>query len=101
MPPGRPLIVTLTGPESTGKTWLTGLLARRFDAPHSPESARAFVDALLARDPGASLSYATVDPIARGQVALEDAAEAEARPETLTPETFARVVRAVRATPDS
>jgi nicotinamide riboside kinase len=80
VPPERPLtVVTLTGPESTGKTWLTALLAERFDAPHSAESARGYVDALLAEDPNATLSYDTVDPIARGQVALEDAAEAEAR----------------------
>jgi NadR type nicotinamide-nucleotide adenylyltransferase len=79
VPAERPLIVALTGPESTGKTWLTGLLAERFDAPYSAESARAYVDALLARDPHVMLSYDTVDPIARGQVALEDAAEREAR----------------------
>ena len=65
----RPLVVTLTGPECTGKTTLARALAARVDAAWSPEFARAYAarrgGALTARDVGA---------IARGQMAAEDAA---------------------------
>ena len=74
----RPLVVVLTGPESTGKTTLAAHLARRFDAPWSGEGARAWYAERLAVDAGATLSYATVTPIAERQIALEDAALADA-----------------------
>jgi nicotinamide riboside kinase len=73
-----PLIVTLTGPESTGKSTLAAHLGRRFGVPVSPEGARHYVDARLAAGESAALSYDTVTPIAREQLALEAAAEREA-----------------------
>ena len=73
-----PLVVTLTGPESTGKSTLAARLGRRFAVPTSAEGARHYVDARLARGESASLSYWTVSPIAREQLALEAAAEREA-----------------------
>lgn len=74
----RPLVVVLTGPESTGKTTLAAHLAARFDAPWSAEGAREWYAARLAADPEAALSYETVGPIAERQIALEEAALAEA-----------------------
>jgi len=78
MTPARPLVVVLTGPESTGKTTIAARLARRHDVPWSAEGARAYLDAWLAEDPAAQLGLETVSPIARAHVALEDAADAEA-----------------------
>ena len=74
----RPLVVTLTGPESTGKSTLAAHLGRRFGIPVSAEGARHYVDARLAAAEAATLSYETVGPIAREQLALEAAAEREA-----------------------
>ena len=76
--PARPLVVVLTGPESTGKTTIAAWLARRFDVPWSAEGARAYVDARAAEDRAAQLGPDTVTPIAELHVALEDAADAEA-----------------------
>jgi NadR type nicotinamide-nucleotide adenylyltransferase len=59
----------LIGPECSGKTTLAERLAVRFDVPWVPEFAREYalrVDRLLTFD--------DVIPIARGQMALEDAA---------------------------
>jgi NadR type nicotinamide-nucleotide adenylyltransferase len=64
-----PLRVVVVGPECTGKTWLAGELARHYGVPWAPEHARDYVDRH-----GASLAYADVDPIGRGQKAGEDAA---------------------------
>ena len=74
----RPLVITLTGPESTGKSTLAAQLGRRFGVPVSAEGARHYVDARLAAAEPATLSYETVGPIAREQLALEEAAEREA-----------------------
>ncbi|MDF1502184.1 ATP-binding protein [Roseisolibacter sp. H3M3-2] len=74
----RPLVVVLTGPESTGKTTLAAHLAARFDAPWSAEGARAWYAERLAADPAATLSYETVTPIAERQIALEEGALADA-----------------------
>ena len=68
----RAVAVVLIGPESTGKTWLAERLARAFDAPWSPEYARAYHAAHPALGP------TDVEPIARGQMAGEDAARADA-----------------------
>ncbi|GLC27431.1 ATP-binding protein [Roseisolibacter agri] len=77
-PIARPLVVVLTGPESTGKTTIAAWLARRFDVPWSAEGARAYVDARLAEDRAVQLGFDTVTPIAELHVALEDAADADA-----------------------
>jgi NadR type nicotinamide-nucleotide adenylyltransferase len=69
----RPLVVVVTGSECTGKTTLALELAGRFGAPCSPEFAREYLDRK-----GASLAGDDVEPIARGQVAGEDAALARA-----------------------
>ena len=74
----RPLVVVLTGPESTGKTTLAAHLARRFDAQWSSEGAREWYAERLAADPEATLSYDTVAPIAGRPIAREDAALADA-----------------------
>jgi NadR type nicotinamide-nucleotide adenylyltransferase len=66
--------VVLTGGESTGKTTLAGELARAFHTVASPEYARLYVEARRA-----PLTADDVEPIARGQIAREDEAEASAR----------------------
>jgi NadR type nicotinamide-nucleotide adenylyltransferase len=73
--------VVLTGSESTGKTTLAVQLARAHGAPVVPEYARRYVTAR-----GALLTAADVEPIARGQMALEDQAEAS-RPALLFKDT--------------
>lgn len=67
--------VVLTGPECSGKTTLAALLAARFDAPWVPEASRRFVETT----PG-ELSAATVEPIARLAMRLEDEAQRDAPP---------------------
>ena len=69
----RPLRVVVTGSECTGKTTLAQSLAERFGAPWVPEYARGYCEA----KPG-PLGPEDVEPIARGQVAEADAAEARA-----------------------
>ncbi|MBI3792704.1 MAG: AAA family ATPase [Gemmatimonadetes bacterium] len=68
-----PLVVVVTGAESTGKSTLAAALAAHFDAPLALEYARAYAERvarpLLARD---------VPGLAEGQRAAEDAAIARA-----------------------
>ena len=71
------LRVVLTGAESTGKTELAGRLAAHFDVPWSAEHARQYYAARQAEGRDA-LTAADVDPIARGQVLLEDEARRQA-----------------------
>jgi NadR type nicotinamide-nucleotide adenylyltransferase len=69
----RPLVVVVTGSECTGKTTLARELAAAFGAPCSAEFAREYLDARAA-----PLVAGDVEPIARGQVAGEDAAGSDA-----------------------
>lgn len=59
--------VVLIGPEASGKTTLATGLAQQFNAPWTPEAARLF-----AESHPEPLSLATVEPIARLSMALED-----------------------------
>jgi NadR type nicotinamide-nucleotide adenylyltransferase len=65
--------VVLFGPESTGKSTLAGRLAARFAAPWSAEFVRAYWDSH-----DGVITAASLDEIARGQVAAEDSARARA-----------------------
>jgi NadR type nicotinamide-nucleotide adenylyltransferase len=67
--------VVLTGSESTGKSTLAAALARRYDAPWTPEAARLYVEARG----GAPLGYDDVERIARAHVETADRAAAHAR----------------------
>lgn len=61
--------VTVTGSESTGKTWLAECLARHFDTVWSREFSREY-----AIQKAAPLDATDVEPIARGQIRAEDEA---------------------------
>lgn len=63
----KPLRVVLTGPESTGKSTVAAALAAEFGVPWTREAARLYAE----HSPG-PLSAATVDPIARLSMQLED-----------------------------
>lgn len=65
----RPFRVCLTGAESTGKSELARRLALRFAAPLVPEFSRHYAEQ-AARE----LSSIDVEPIARGQIEVEDRA---------------------------
>ncbi|HEY7284385.1 MAG TPA: ATP-binding protein [Vicinamibacterales bacterium] len=65
--------VVLTGSESTGKSTLAADLARHYGAALVPEFVRAF-----AEQKGAPIDFSDHGAIARGQMALEDAAVAQA-----------------------
>lgn len=75
------LDLVLTGPEASGKTTLAAALAACHGSIWVPEAARRFVEA----DP-TPLSAATVEPIARLSMSLDDAARA-ARPRLLVHDT--------------
>jgi NadR type nicotinamide-nucleotide adenylyltransferase len=66
--------VTVTGSESTGKTWLAERLARHFDTAWSREFSREYVI-----QKAAPLDATDVEPIARGQIRAEDDALCRAR----------------------
>lgn len=61
--------ICLTGPESTGKSTLAARLAAHYGTVHVDEFARTYAEG-LARE----LTFDDVEPIARGQIALEEAA---------------------------
>ena len=67
--------VVLTGSESTGKSTLAVELARYYDAALVPEFVREFAEAK-----GGMIDFSDHGPIARGQMALEDAQLALGRP---------------------
>ena len=74
-------VLVLTGPESTGKSWLASELQQRFGGIVVGEYVRHFIDSLQ-RD----TCYADISTIARGQLAWEDAARAQ-RPHLLILDT--------------
>lgn len=65
----RPRRICLIGPECTGKSVLGQRLASELDAVYVAEYAREYAEAR-----GNELSAADVEPIARGQMANDDAA---------------------------
>ncbi len=70
----HPVRVVVTGSECVGKTTLGSQLASRYGVLCVPEFARGYAEAKI--EP---LTIHDVEPIARGQVALEDAFLARAR----------------------
>lgn len=70
----RILRLVLTGSEASGKSTLARRLAAHLDVPTSDEFARTYAE--RARRP---LTAADVEPIARGQITAEAAAEQHAR----------------------
>ncbi|QBF26703.1 N-acetylglucosamine-6-sulfatase [Pseudomonas tructae] len=64
-------VLVLTGPESSGKSWLGNEIQRRFGGELVGEYVRHFIDQ-QARD----TCYADIPAIAHGQLAWEDAARA-------------------------
>ena len=66
-------VLVLTGPESTGKSWLAARLQQRFGGLRVGEYVRAFIDRER-RD----TCLADIPTIARGQLAWEDAARQRA-----------------------
>ena len=67
-------IISIVGPESSGKTTLAQALAHRFHAPWVEEYARAYLSGRLAYD------ETDLDTIAKGQLALEESALKKAPP---------------------
>lgn len=74
-------VVVLTGPESTGKSWLSQQIAQRFGGRVVGEYVRHFIEREQ-RD----TCYADIPVIAQGQLAWEDQARAE-RPHLLILDT--------------
>lgn len=74
-------ILVLTGPESSGKSWLAGEIQAAYGGLIVGEYVRYFIDSEQ-RD----TCYADIEPIARGQLAWEDAARAR-KPELLILDT--------------
>jgi NadR type nicotinamide-nucleotide adenylyltransferase len=66
--------VAVYGPECTGKTTLAAALAAHFGEPWSPEYVRQFWD-----ERHGNITAADLDAVARGQIAVEEAAAARAR----------------------
>jgi NadR type nicotinamide-nucleotide adenylyltransferase len=69
-----PRRIVLTGSEATGKTTLAEALARHYQTTWVPEFARGYAEARAGL-----LTAADVEPIARGQLAAEQAGAAAAR----------------------
>jgi NadR type nicotinamide-nucleotide adenylyltransferase len=65
--------ISLTGPESAGKSSLAAQLAAHYGNTFVPEYARAYLE-----ENGSAYTLADLEAIARGQLAAEDAAAAQA-----------------------
>jgi NadR type nicotinamide-nucleotide adenylyltransferase len=65
--------ISLTGPESAGKSSLAAQLAAHYGTTFVPEYARAYLE-----ENGSAYTLADLEAIARGQLAAEDAAAAQA-----------------------
>ncbi|WDY60332.1 AAA family ATPase [Pseudomonas sp. PSKL.D1] len=74
-------VLVLCGPESSGKSWLSGEIQQHFGGVVVAEYVRHFIDQEC-RD----TCYADIGPIARGQLAWEDQARQQA-PELLILDT--------------
>ncbi|MBC3953491.1 MULTISPECIES: AAA family ATPase [Pseudomonas] len=74
-------VLVLTGPESSGKSWLSGEIQRRFGGVLVDEYVRHFIE-----EQGRDTVYDDIATIARGQLDREDAARAT-RPELLILDT--------------
>jgi NadR type nicotinamide-nucleotide adenylyltransferase len=79
IPPGVARVVVI-GSECTGKTELAEWLAGELDVPSSAEYAREYAER---RHGGAALAAADVEPIARGQLAIENRAIEASRPRAM------------------
>lgn len=66
-------VLVLTGPESSGKSWLSAEIQRHFGGIIVSEYVREFID-----QQGRDTCYADIEAIARGQLAREDAARTTA-----------------------
>ena len=66
-------VLVLTGPESTGKSWLAERLLRTFGGVLVGEYVRDYIEQTQ-RD----TTFADIPAIARGQLAREDAARTQA-----------------------
>ncbi|TDF83748.1 AAA family ATPase [Pseudomonas sp. H9] len=64
-------VLVLTGPESSGKSWLGSQIQAHFGGELVGEYVRHFID-----EQGRDTCYADIPAIARGQLAWEDAARA-------------------------
>ncbi|MBM3112625.1 AAA family ATPase [Pseudomonas sp. P66] len=74
-------VLVLTGPESSGKSWLSGEIQAHFGGELVGEYVRHFID-----EQGRDTCYADIPAIAQGQLAWEDAARAR-QPELLILDT--------------
>jgi nicotinamide riboside kinase len=74
-------VLVLTGPESSGKSWLAGELQQRFGGVRVDEYVRRFIE----QNPR-DTTLADITPIARGQLAWEDQARGQ-QPELLILDT--------------
>ena len=71
-------VVVVTGSESTGKTTLAGDLAHHFGTVWAPEFARLYFDEKTSAR-GLPLDEYDVEPIARGEIGVQDNAIEQAR----------------------
>ncbi|MGN2430152.1 AAA family ATPase [Pseudomonas syringae] len=74
-------VLVLTGPESSGKSWLSAEIHKRFGGVMVGEYVREFIE-----QQGRDTFYSDIPTIAQGQLAREDAARARA-PELLILDT--------------